>query len=90
MNKSELIDKIASETKITKTNALNVVEAVIDSIIEAAKNNEKVVLSGFGSFVVSNRKGRVGRNPQTGAKITIPASNVPRFSPGKIFKDSVK
>ncbi|MBF0540096.1 MAG: HU family DNA-binding protein [Nitrospirae bacterium] len=90
MNKSELIDKLSVEANITKTKASEVIESVINSIIDAAKKDDKVTLTGFGSFVVSKRKEREGRNPQTGAKITIPASSVPRFTPGKAFKDAVK
>lgn len=90
MNKSELVDKVSSETNITKTKAADVIDAVVDSIIKAVKKGEKVALSGFGSFVLTKRKAREGRNPQTGKKISIPASKAPRFSAGKAFKDAVK
>jgi DNA-binding protein HU-beta len=90
MNKSELIDKIAHEASITKIKAADVLEAMINSIIEAVKKDDKVALTGFGSFSLSKRNAREGRNPQTGEKIAIPASSAPKFTAGKAFKDAVK
>jgi len=89
MNKSELINEISAKADITKVDAAKVFDAVIDSIISAAKDGQKVTLVGFGTFSVSDRASREGRNPQTGAKITIPASKVPKFTAGSAFKDAV-
>ncbi|MBF0541628.1 MAG: HU family DNA-binding protein [Nitrospirae bacterium] len=89
MHKSELINEISKKTKITKTDAAKVFDSVINTIIIAAKDDQKVTLIGFGTFYVQKRAERIGRNPHTGAKITIPASNVPKFTAGSAFKDIV-
>lgn len=64
-------------------------KAFEDATVEALKAGDKVTLVGFGTFSVSERKERKGRNPQTGAEMTIPAKKVPKFTPGKLFKDSI-
>nr|WP_302104727.1 HU family DNA-binding protein [Polycladomyces sp. WAk] len=74
---------------MTKKDATQSVEAVLEAITEALKNGEKVQLIGFGNFEVRERAARKGRNPQTGKEITIPASKVPAFKPGKALKDEV-
>ena len=89
-NKSELIDKVAQATDLTKKDASAAVEAVFDSITETLSNNEKVQIIGFGTFEVRERAARKGRNPQTGDEIEIPASKVPAFKAGKALKESVK
>jgi DNA-binding protein HU-beta len=90
MNKSELIAKIAADAKITKAAAARAVDSFIASITAALKKGEKATFVGFGSFSVSQRKARKGRNPRTGKAIKIPARKVPKFTAGKAFKEAVK
>lgn len=87
MNKGELIEKIAEATGLTKKDAEASVNAFIDTIQSSLKKNDKVAIAGFGTFDVSNRKARTGRNPQTGEEIKIAASKSPKFKAGKSFKD---
>lgn len=89
MNKTELIAKVAEATEMTKKDATQSVEAVLDSITEALRSGDKVQLIGFGNFEVRERAARKGRNPQTGEEIDIPASKVPAFRPGKQLKEVV-
>ena len=89
MNKSDLIDAIASAADINKSDAGRALDAVIDSITSALKRGDQVSLVGFGTFAVKHRAGREGRNPQTGAAIQIKPSNVPGFMAGKALKDAV-
>lgn len=89
MNKGELIDKVAEKASVTKKQADLVLSAALDSIVEAVSEGEKVTLVGFGSFECRSRKAREGRNPKTGEKMEIPATKVPAFSAGKLFKDKV-
>lgn len=89
MNKTDLIEKVATKREMTKKDATLVVDAVLDSISEALKAGEKVSLIGFGNFEVRERSARKGRNPQTGEEIQIKASKVPAFKPGKQLKESV-
>jgi DNA-binding protein HU-beta len=88
MNKTDLVNEVAKVVG-TKKEAQEAVECVLDSITKALKENEAVSLVGFGTFKVSNRKARTGRNPQTGKEIEIEARNVPKFTPGKDLKDAV-
>ena len=90
MTKAELIDKISSGVKISKTDAAKALDSTLNSIKGALKKGQKITLVGFGTFKVSNRKARKGRNPRTGEVITIKAAKVPRFSAGKSLKDAVK
>ena len=83
MNKSELIDAIASSAKITKADAGRALDATVESIHKALKKGDRIGLVGFGSFSVSKRAARVGRNPQTGEVIKIKARKVARFKAGK-------
>lgn len=89
MNKSELIDAIASAADLTKADAGRALDAVLDSVTAALKAGDQVTLVGFGTFLVKERAARTGRNPQTGKEIEIAASKVPTFKPGKGLKDSV-
>ena len=89
MNKTELINAVATKAEITKANAHKVVDAVFDAINEGLAAEGKVILPGFGSFEVRNRTARVGRNPRTGEQIKIDAARVPAFKPGKAMKDAV-
>ncbi len=90
MTKAELIDKIAANAGLTKTDAGKALDSTIDSVKAALKKGQKVTLVGFGTFSVSKRKARKGRNPRTGAEIKIPATKVPKFTAGKTLKDAVK
>lgn len=89
MNKEELISKIASDAKITKVQAKAAVRSLIDGIMKTVKKGGRVSLVGFGTFMRSNRKARIGRNPQTGKEIKIAAKKVARFKAGKGFADFV-
>jgi DNA-binding protein HU-beta len=89
MNKAELIDKVAEIADLNKASATRAVEAVFDSISAALRTGTTVNLVGFGSFSVSDRAARTGRNPRTGETINIPASKNPKFKAGKGLKDAV-
>ena len=89
MNKNELTSVVADKTGLSKTQAGEAVDAVFDAITAALKGNDEVRLVGFGTFAVSKRKASKGRNPATGAEIDIPASNQPKFKPGKGLKDAL-
>lgn len=90
MTKAELIEKIAGGAGLSKAQASRALEATLDAIKAALKKGQKVTLVGFGTFSVSKRKARKGRNPQTGEEIKIPAMKVPRFTAGKAFKDAIR
>ncbi|MGC8768233.1 HU family DNA-binding protein [Calditerrivibrio sp.] len=90
MNKKDLIEKIAAKAGLKKVEAEKALEAFEEAVVEALKSGDKVTLVGFGTFSVYERKARTGRNPQTGKEIKIPAKKAPKFTPGKLFKDSVK
>ena len=89
MNKTDLIELIAKKEELSKAAAGRVLDTVLDAITDSLSKGKPVALVGFGSFVVSKRKQRTGRNPQTGENITIPAAKVPRFKAGKYLKDKV-
>lgn len=89
MNKQELISAAAEKTGFSKKDTEATVTAVLETIISALEDNEKVQLVGFGSFEVKERAARIGRNPKTKESIEIPASVVPVFKAGKALKDSV-
>lgn len=90
MNKTRLIEAVASETGLSKKDADAAVAAVFDEITKALKSGEKVQMIGFGTFEVRQRAARKARNPQTGEEIEIKASKVPAFKAGKALKDAVK
>ncbi|MBF0565853.1 MAG: HU family DNA-binding protein [Nitrospirae bacterium] len=89
MTKAELIDQIAKDTNLTKADATRVLDSVINSIIDATTDGQKVTLVGFGTFSVSTRKARDGRNPRTGDIIKIPEAKVPKFVAGRAFKEAI-
>lgn len=89
MNKSELIEILATKAGITKKTANTLLDTLIDCITQTVADGEKVTLVGFGSFEARERKARDGRNPKTGEQLIIPATTVPAFSAGKQFKDAV-
>ena len=87
MNKQELISAAAEKTGFSKKDTETTVTAVLETIISALEDNEKVQLVGFGSFEVKERAARIGRNPKTKEAIEIPASKAPVFKPSKALKD---
>ena len=89
MNKAELIEAMATEAGLTKADAKRALDAFIDTTTGALKKGERVALVGFGSFSVTNRAARKGRNPQTNAVIDIPAKNVVRFKAGSELSGTV-
>ncbi|WP_438722034.1 HU family DNA-binding protein [Bartonella rochalimae] len=89
MNKSELVNSVAEKAGISKAQAGASVDAFIASVTEALVSGGDVRIPGFGSFEVSHRAATKGRNPSTGAEITIPARSVPKFSAGKSLKEAV-
>ena len=89
MNKAELINAVADKAGLSKKDTEAAVNAAIEAITDALKQNDKVQLVGFGAFEVKSRAERIGRNPKTKESIKIPASKVPVFKPGKALKDTV-
>ena len=89
MNKGDLINKVAEGANVSKAQATDALNAVLNGITDALKDGDKVTLIGFGTFSVSRREARNGRNPQTGETITIAAKNVVKFKPGKEISDAV-
>ncbi|HBR79214.1 MAG TPA: DNA-binding protein [Candidatus Moranbacteria bacterium] len=90
MNKSELVDAVATKTDLSKKDVTAVIETLLDKVTEELRKGNKVTLTGFGIFKTNKRAARIGRNPQTGASIKIAAATVPKFSAGKGLKDAVK
>lgn len=90
MTKGELVDAIAGAAGITKVDAEKALNAFTEAVTKSLKKGDSVGLVGFGTFSVSKRKARKGRNPQTGKEINIPAAKVPKFKAGKGLKDAVK
>lgn len=87
MNKIELIEKVVEKTGYTKKEVDATISATVEAIQNSLKNGEKVAIAGFGTFDISSRKEREGRNPATGETIKIAASKSPKFKPGKTFKE---
>ncbi len=90
MTKTDLIEKMAKDAKVTKVAADTAINSLIDGVKKALKKGDKVTLIGFGTFSLTQRKARKGRNPQTGAEIKIAARKAPKFSAGLAFKKAVK
>lgn len=89
MNKDQIIEKVAEDVGITRSQASKAVKCMFDGIVTSLQQGNKVSVSGFGTFDISNRKARTGRNPQTGEEIQISASRVPKFKAGKAFKEAL-
>ncbi|MDH3809027.1 MAG: HU family DNA-binding protein [Desulfuromonadales bacterium] len=89
MTKADLVNSIAEKAGLSKAEAEKALKAFTDAVTDALKAGEKVSLVGFGTFSVGDRAARTGQNPQTGAKIEIPAAKVPKFKAGKALKDSI-
>lgn len=89
MNKLELVQAVAAKTGQTKRASEEMLDTILDIIKDSVSDGDKVTLVGFGTFAMLERSARQGRNPRTGQAIQIPAKKVPRFIPGKEFKDAV-
>lgn len=89
MNKSEMVEAIAKQADLPKTKAEAALKAFIETTKKTLKKGGEVQLIGFGTFFVAKRSARTGRNPQTGEAIKIKASKLPKFKPGKAFKDAL-
>lgn len=90
MNKGDLINQIAEDAGLTKAQATSALNSVLDNVVGTLKKGDKVTLVGFGTFSVSKRSARTGRNPQTGQEIKIPAKKVVKFKAGKEFSSKIK
>ena len=90
MNKTQLVDAIAQEAKITKVDARKSLDALVDVAGKSLKKGEKITLVGFGSFSVVKKPGRTGRNPRTGASIKIASKNVVKFKPGSELNAQIR
>jgi nucleoid DNA-binding protein len=90
INKDALISEIAQKTDLSKKDIELVIDTLLDEITKSIKDDQKVTLTGFGTFRISKRAAREGINPQTKEKITIPAMNIPKFTAGKALKEAVK
>ena len=89
MNKAELIEEISNSAGLTKTQANSALDAFTDAVVASLKKGDKVTIVGFGTFSVSERAARNGRNPQTGEVIKIKASKAPKFKAGKEFSETI-
>jgi DNA-binding protein HU-beta len=89
MTKSDLIERLAGKADLTRPRAEELLDFLLNDVTEALKKGEKVNISGFGTFTVSNRKARTGRNPKTGEPIEIPASRSAKFKAGKTLKEAL-
>ena len=90
IKKNQLTQSLAEKLGVTKKQAGDFVDAFVEQITGYLRKGEKVNITGFGIFKVADRKARMGVNPKTGEKISIPASKKPRFTPGKVLKEAVK
>jgi DNA-binding protein HU-beta len=90
MNKDALVSEIAGKTELAKKDVEMVIDTMVEAITKALKENVKVTLTGFGTFRASKRASREGINPQTKAKIQIPAMTIPKFTAGKALKEAVR
>lgn len=90
MTKAELIEALVKKLAISKTQANESIDIILDEITKALSKGDQITLTGFGTFKVSKRAARTGRNPKTGEALKIPAMNVPKFKAGKGLKDAVR
>ena len=90
MNKQSLVDAIAEKISVTKTQAEQAVDTIIDSIVSTLKKEEEVSIAGLGIFATKTRAARQARNPRTGEAIQVPSMKVPKFRPAKALKEAVK
>lgn len=90
MNKADLIEHIATQADISKAAATRALDAIVGGVKSTLKKSGSVTIVGFGTFAVTKRAARTGRNPRTGAAIKIKAAKVPKFKPGKALRDAIK
>lgn len=90
MNKADLVNWVANKTKMSKKDVNSALDAIIDGVMETVKSGDTLTLTNFGTFVAVKRKASNKRNPKTGAPVKVPAKSVPRFRPGKQFREMVK
>lgn len=90
MTKKDIIELVAKKSNLTNKASRDSIQTFLNAIRDSLKRGEKVVLTGFGTFSVRNRKSRTGRNPKTGDRITLQARKVPGFTPGKTFKKAIR
>ncbi|HXU11528.1 MAG TPA: HU family DNA-binding protein [Candidatus Binatia bacterium] len=90
MNKAELTARVARDTRMTKVKASRVIDSLLEHVMKSLKKGERASLVGFGTFTVTRRRARTGRNPQTGSPIQIPARRVVRFTAGKSLKAEIR
>jgi len=89
VTKAELVEEVTRVTEIPRKESEAIVEAIFDAIIGALQADDKIEIRGFGSFRTRERRGRTGRNPKTGSRVTVPAKKIPFFKPSKELKDYV-
>jgi len=89
MTKADLVEEVSRVTELPRKESEVVVETIFESIIASLRNNDKIEIRGFGSFRTRQRRGRIGRNPKTGAKVDVPPKRIPYFKPSKELKDFV-
>jgi len=89
MTKADLVEEVIRTTELPRKESETVVETIFDSIIQALQTGDKIEIRGFGSFRTRQRRGRIGRNPKTGAKVEVPPKRIPFFKPSKELKDFV-
>ena len=90
MNKEELVRAVSSQVDLTQDKAAKTISAILSEITQALSKVDKVTLVGFGTFSVTKRSARAGRNPRTGVSMQIPERNAPKFTPGKELREAVK
>ena len=89
LTKADLIEEVLRITELPRKESETIVETIFDSIIQSLQQGQKIEIRGFGSFRTRERRGRIGRNPKTGAKVEVPAKRIPFFKPSKELKDFV-
>ena len=89
MTKADLVEEVIKSTELPRKESETVVETIFESIIQALQTGDKIEIRGFGSFRTRQRRGRIGRNPKTGAKVEVPPKRIPFFKPSKELKDFV-
>ena len=89
MTKADLIDEVSKLAELTRKDSEVIVETIFDSIVRSLRVGDKIEIRGFGSFRIRQRRGRMGRNPKTGARVKVPAKKVPYFTPGKELKELI-
>jgi len=89
LTKADLIAEVERTTELKRTESEEIVETIFDSIIQSLQKGDKIEIRGFGSFRTRQRRGRIGRNPKTGAKVEVPPKKIPFFKPSKELKDFV-